>query len=65
MTHAPPQTTLQKWRAPVNDAIRILISAGMTKVCARCDLPIVVTEAGRFDLPSGKEHRCITDNVPE
>lgn len=47
------------------DAIRILVAAGHTRLCARCDLPIVVTEAGRFDLPSGTPHVCIPDHVRE
>lgn len=49
----------------MNDAIRFLTAAGQTKLCARCDFPIVITEAGRFDLPSGRPHRCIRDHVPE
>jgi hypothetical protein len=49
----------------MNDAIHILIAAGQTKRCTRCDLPTVITEAGRFDLPSGRPHRCIRDHVPE
>lgn len=48
----------------MNDAIRILVAAGMTKVCARCNEPIVITETGRFDLPSGQPHRCIRDFIP-
>jgi hypothetical protein len=49
----------------MNDAIRILTAAGQMKLCARCECPIVITEAGRFDLPSGEPHRCIRDYVPE